>query len=131
VDDAIEIALQFVECINSKDIDGIIGMLAPGHLFVDLEGNEYSFDATSGRAAWSGYFKLAPRYLIHVSSAHAVGDTAILRGRTTGSHLGLPREQELREHALIWTAKVRAGKLADWRILHDTPAAPLNPGIPG
>lgn len=126
----IETALRFVDCINHKDVDGIVEMLADGHLFVDLDGNEHVFDANSGRTAWSGYFKMAPRYLIHVSHAYAAGDVAVLTGRTTGSHLHLPHEKEFQEHMLIWSARVRDGKLLDWRLWYDNPSNRARLGVP-
>jgi hypothetical protein len=40
-------------------------------------------------------------------------------GHTTGSHLGLPDEQESKL-TVIWVADVRDGKVASWRIIEDT-----------
>jgi hypothetical protein len=41
-------------------------------------------------------------------------------GHTTGSHLGLPDEQE-RELTLLWVATVTGGRVSGWRLLEDTP----------
>jgi ketosteroid isomerase-like protein len=127
--EVIDVALRFVDCINHKDVDGIVDMLAPGHIFADLEGNEFEFDADSGRRAWQDYFQLSHRYLIHVGGVYALGDLAVLCGRTTGSHMELLHAQEF-EQKLIWTADIRHEKLNDWRIYFDRLATRRRIGIP-
>ena len=42
-------------------------------------------------------------------------------GTTTGSHLGLPDDEE-RKLTVIWRAEVYDGRLRLWQILEDTPA---------
>ena len=42
-------------------------------------------------------------------------------GHTTGSHLGLPDEEEA-EELLIRVAEVRGGLLRSWHVLDDRPA---------
>ena len=48
------------------------------------------------------------------------GDSVAVLGRTTGSHLGLADENELKL-TLILVAEIRDGLVARWRILGDTP----------
>ena len=129
INEVIDVALRFVDCINHKNVDGIVEMLAPGHRFIDLEGIEHEFDAESGRKGWQRYFMMAPRYLIHVASVHAVGDTAVLCGRTTGSHMELLHVEEF-EQKMIWTAEIRHEQLLDWRIYFDRLATRRKLGIP-
>ena len=47
------------------------------------------------------------------------GDVAVL-GHTTGSHLGLPDDEE-EQQLVIWTARVVDGRLASWHLVEDTP----------
>ena len=44
----------------------------------------------------------------------------LIVGTTTGSHLGLPGEEE-RKLTVVWLATARAGQLVAWRIVPDTP----------
>jgi len=41
-------------------------------------------------------------------------------GATTGSHLGLPDEEEL-QLGVIWVADVAGGVLSSWQVVEDTP----------
>jgi hypothetical protein len=79
--------------------------------------------------AWRGYFESFPEYVI--SPIHIVvdgGRVAIL-GTTTGSHLGLPDEEESRI-TVIWIARVTDGRLTEWRIADDTPSHRAELGLP-
>lgn len=72
------------------------------------------------RAGWQGYFDAYPDYMIHVCDLYRVGDAVIIAGRTTGSHVRLPRHQEIRD-TVIWVAEVagdcvRLGATPDTRI---------------
>jgi hypothetical protein len=49
-----------------------------------------------------------------------VGPKVAVLGNTTGSHLGLPDEEEMHED-VIWSAEVRDGRLSRWSIIVDTP----------
>lgn len=81
------------------------------------------------REAWAGYFSAFPDYMIHVSAFFTLADTVILVGRTTGSHLQLPRAVEFQE-SLIWAARIADDRVAEWRIYPDTPEARAELGIP-
>ena len=50
-------------------------------------------------------------------------------GVTTGSHLGLPDEEEMRL-SVIWLAHVVDGRLSSWRVAADTPELRAQLGIP-
>ncbi len=65
-------------------------------------------------------------YPRHVSVA---GTRVAVLGTTTGSHLGLPDEEEIALD-VIWLADVTDGALSLWRIVEDTPTARANAGFP-
>jgi len=48
------------------------------------------------------------------------GDDVLVLGSTTGSHLGLP-DQEERQLKVIWRATMQDGLLTLWQIIEDTP----------
>ena len=50
-------------------------------------------------------------------------------GVTTGSHLGLPDEEEMRL-GVIWLAHAVDGRLSSWRVAADTPGLRAQLGIP-
>lgn len=72
--------------------------------------------------AWRGYFKSFPEYVIYPRRIVEVTDTLVaILGHTTGSHLGLPDDEESRQ-TLIWLAETASGRLSDWTLVDDTPA---------
>jgi hypothetical protein len=50
-------------------------------------------------------------------------------GTTTGSHLGLPDEEESRL-GVVWLAEVESGTLSLWQVADDTPGTRERAGIP-
>jgi hypothetical protein len=82
------------------------------HTFVDTEGG-----VVSGKgeclAAWRGFFAAFPDYRNVFASLSADGDTVTIVGRSECS------EPSLHGPAL-WTATVRDGKVAQWRVYADT-----------
>jgi SnoaL-like domain len=79
-------------------------------------------------AAWTGYFSSFPTYVIYPRQISADGRRVVLLGSTTGSHLGLPDEQEI-ELEVIWLAEVIDGALALWQIVADSPEARARAGL--
>ena len=74
----------------------------------------------ANREAWNGYVTAFPDYVIYPDRVVHRGDDVLVLGSTTGSHLGLPDEEE-RQLGVIWRARVRGGLLALWQIIEDTP----------
>jgi hypothetical protein len=83
---------------------------------VPLVGRDANLDA------WDGYFSSFPEYVIHPRHMSAVDSRVVVVGSTTGSHLGLPDEEEL-ELSVIWFADVHGGALSSWQVAKDTPDA--------
>jgi SnoaL-like domain len=110
----------FIDRINRGDAAGLGALMTPDHRLQVLDE-----PAVVGRdanlSAWRGYLTSFPHYVIY---PHQVvernGQVAVL-GHTTGSHLGLPDDQEALQ-TVIWVAQVRDGLLSLWRILQDSPA---------
>jgi 3-methyladenine DNA glycosylase AlkD/ketosteroid isomerase-like protein len=113
-----DIALQFVEHINERDLDGLTELMTEEHTFIDIAGCVHQ-GREMMRDGWAEYFTACPEYTIYVSQIIVVGDTVVLFGSTTGSHLHLPPEAEFRDTA-IWTAKIENDRVAEWRIYDDT-----------
>lgn len=105
-----DVALAFVACINAGDPDRLMTLMTEDFTFIDMEG-----DITRGRQYWD-YFSLYPEYQIHVMYVLTSGTGVAIIGKTTGSHV--PPELEEKE-TLLWTAEVRKGLVAEWRIYSD------------
>jgi hypothetical protein len=112
------VVLSFVDCINRGDVDGLGRLMAEAHVLqvfdeAPLTGRDANI------VAWRGYAGAFPRYRIHPHGVwEAEGQVAVL-GHTTGSHLGLPDDQE-REMTLIWLAEVVDGAVRSWTLVEDS-----------
>ena len=109
--------MAFVDCVNRRDVDGLGRLMSEDHVLRVLDEHP-----VAGRAAnldgWRAYLATAPRYAIHPRSVARSGGTVAILGHTTGSHLGLPAEEE-RRHTLTWVAEVEGGRLRSWTIRAD------------
>ena len=115
--EAVDVAFRFVEAINRRDLAAVDRLMTADHVFVDPSGERYEGQATM-REGWAEYFDRYPNYMIHIHEVYLETDIVLLAGRTTGSHLGLPRIDEFRD-PVIWVARVRDSRLSEWRVVLD------------
>lgn len=111
--------LSFVDCINMGDLDRLTSLMTKDHSLRVLD-QPAIVGVEANWAAWNGYFTAYPEYVIYPHRMAQVGALVALVGHTTGSHLGLPDEEESKLR-VIWMAETREGKLASWVIAEDTP----------
>jgi ketosteroid isomerase-like protein len=120
--------LSFIDGINRGDVDRLAALMTDDHQLL-----VYDEAPVSGRAAnveaWRGYVESFPDYVVvpHRIVERASGYVAAL-GHTTGSHLGLPDDEE-RELLVIWEAEVVDGRLRTWLVNDDTPARRAATGL--
>ena len=117
---AIALAVSFIDRINHGDVDGLGALMHEAHELVIFD-QERTVGREANIGAWWGYATSFPNYLILPSRISARGDTAAVLGTTTGSHLGLPDEEEMKL-SLIWLCEVADGLVLRWTLLEDTPS---------
>jgi hypothetical protein len=115
----VAVVIGFIDCVNRGDIVGLSRLMSEDHelqVFEEapLTGRE------ANTAGWQGYATAYPDYVIYPHRIAGQGTRVAVLGHTTGSHLGLPDDQE-RAVTLIWLADVADGALRLWRLLPDTP----------
>jgi ketosteroid isomerase-like protein len=115
---AVAVAVSFIDCINRTDIDGLAELMTDDHSL-------HVFDEPPlvGRRAnveaWRGYLASFPQYVIYPRRVAERGGIVAILGHTTGSHLGLPDDEE-RSTTLIWLATVVDGAVKSWTLVEDT-----------
>ena len=119
--------ISFIDRINHCDVEGLSRLMTDEHTLQILDekpivGREENVEA------WRGYMTAFPRYVIYPSRLTVVGDRVAVLGTTTGSHLGLPDEDELKL-SVIWRAEVLDGLVARWELLEDTPSLRASLGL--
>jgi hypothetical protein len=109
------VALKFVEVINAGDSEALVKLQTESFTLVDMDGDVYR-----GRDGWQDYFSAYPKYKIHVQHVLTSGNGVAIIGKTTGSNV--PPEVEEKE-TVLWTAEIRNGLVAEWRIYSDVEEA--------
>jgi ketosteroid isomerase-like protein len=121
-DDPTSVAVRFNECINARDLDGLAQLMPEDHTFVDSGGG-----VVSGKeeclAAWRGFFESFPDYRNTFTSLTAHGDVVAIAGHSECSEPALAGPA-------LWTAEVRGGAVATWRVYEDSAEARLRLGVP-
>jgi ketosteroid isomerase-like protein len=114
------VVISFIDCINRGDVEGLGSLMTDDHRLVVFAENPLTGKAPNV-AAWYGYTSSFPSYVIypHRIVERDGGRVAVL-GHTTGSHLGLPDDNES-ALTLIWFAEVQDGHIRSWRLVEDTP----------
>jgi ketosteroid isomerase-like protein len=109
--------VSFIDCINRGDVEGLGRLMTEDHALRVFD-EEPLLGRQANVSAWHGYVESFSDYVVYPQRiAEQVGVVAVL-GWTTGSHLGLPDEEERRQ-TLIWVAEVVDGLLRSWTLVED------------
>jgi len=112
----VDVVSTFVECINAGDLDGLCSLMTDDFAFIDYGGKvERGKDVM--RQGFRSYFSDYPQYKNITEKVLTGGTGVAIIGKTTGSHIS--PEVEVKE-TVLWTAEIRDGKVAQWRIYADT-----------
>jgi ketosteroid isomerase-like protein len=102
------VALRFNDSINARDLAGLSALMTDDHTFVDPAGERVEGKQACVEA-WRGFFAAFPDYRNLFTGTTTDGDTVAITGY---SECSVP---EL-AGAARWTARVRDGKVAQWRV---------------
>ena len=121
---AVDVAMAFVTKINEHDVDGLVALMTPDHVFVDALGNTFR-GAEQMRQGWKGYFAMFPDYAIEVRDELNRGNLVAMFGTARGTFAvsGKLVRENFWEIPAAWKAVVRDGLVAEWRVYCDNDAA--------
>jgi ketosteroid isomerase-like protein len=116
----IEVVLQFEQRINSRSAEAVCTLLTPDSVFIDSLGNKME-GTEKLRAAWEGYFKMVPDYLISHTEIFRQGETVAMFGMAQGTYSkdGSIAKENFWKAPAAWRAVVRDGKIAVWQVFAD------------
>jgi hypothetical protein len=112
----IKIALDFIESINSGDIDSIHSLMTNDHLFIDSQGNKVR-DNESMRKGWIGYFEMFPDYKIEITDTFEKDSIVVLMGYASGTYKNIKNNYWRIPSA--WKAIVADNKIKLWQVFAD------------
>jgi len=104
---------KFVAAINSHNVEALIQLMTPDHLFVDSLGNRVQ-GAASMKIGWHGYFAMCPDYAIVVRKTLAHSDTVMATGEASGTIDNIAWQTPA-----AWLATISNGQVAEWRVFAD------------
>ncbi len=110
-------AITFIDAINHADPDRLSGLMTSDHTLQVFD-EEPLVGRDANVEAWRGYFAACPRYVIYPRQLAVAERTAAVLGHTTGSHLGLPDDEEV-GLSLIWRVTVVDGAVGRFRLVED------------
>ena len=109
----ISIVHAFNDCINKQDIQGLSGLMADNHCFIDRDGQAYGPKA-SMVAGWKQFFKEFPHYRNTFEKVEALENLVAVRGHAYWT------EDEPYD-PVIWTGTIEGDLISEWRVYDDTP----------
>ena len=116
---AVAVVISFVDHLNRRALHGLVQLMSADHR-LEIFDEDPLVGREANAAAWRGYFYAFPDYLIHPRLISESDGTVAILGHTTGSHLGLPDDEE-RELTLIWLGDTGDGAVTRWRLIEDNP----------
>jgi hypothetical protein len=106
-------ALLFNECINNRDIEGLVDLMTENHSLI-LDGHVHTKDKVSSRETWSSFFGMFPDYRNHFLRIESKDDLVVIKGKSTCSN-----EDKLNKNAL-WSARIQNDKVSEWQVYEDS-----------
>lgn len=116
----LDVALRFVEAINSGSVDRILAMISEDHVLIDSSGEELAGkDAVA--QAWSSYFLVFPDYSIRIEEVAEGESLVALFGTASGTYSleGKLLPENHWQIPVAWTVRVMGEKVTRWQIYAD------------
>ncbi len=120
-DDPRHVVERFNDCIGAGDLDGLAILMTADHAFIDSAGETWRGRDECLRT-WSGFFEAFPGYHNVFTGAESSNELVVLRGYSVCAEPAL-------DGPAIWSAQVRGGKVAEWRVHDDTARARTQLGL--
>lgn len=108
----ISLTLQFNECINNQDIDGLTSLMTEDHTFID-RANEVTKGKDVMTRGWIEFFNTFPDYKNTFTRIESQDNVVFVLGFAYWS------EKE-KYDPVIWKATIVHDLIAEWRIYEDT-----------
>lgn len=131
----LDVAREFLAAINRQDVDALVSLMTPDHVFIDSLGHS-ARGAESMREGWTLYFQMVPDYRLDIDEEFERDDVVVLLGTACGTYahafddvqaMGLPRQMTdgSSKDPVRWQtpaalrARIQDGKVAEWRVYAD------------
>jgi len=116
----IKIVLDFIESINSADLDKMCDLMTIDHTFIDSQENKTT-GRDNMRQAWMGYFDLFPDYKIEINEIIEKDSLICIFGHASGTYMNLINN----ENSNYWKVPIalkaiaKDNQIAIWQVYAD------------
>ena len=108
------VALQFNECINNQDLNGLALLMTDDHAFIDREGNVGQPKQVMVQG-WKRFFEMFPKYRNAFHRVQSKDNLVAILGFAFWT-------EEKPKDPVIWTATIMNDLVREWRLYADTEA---------
>lgn len=118
--DPVAVVLDFMERVNSGDVDKICEAMTEDHVFVDALGARYESRETM-REGWRVYHQMIPDYKVSHEEIMSKDNTVAIFGTARGTYAadGKLKKENFWEVPAAWKAVVRKGQVSYWQVFAD------------
>ncbi len=112
-----EIALKFIEAINSGKASELEDLMTEDHIFVDAGDGRLQGKANM-KQAWITYFKMFPDYKIEINDITEGGSVIGIFGYASGTYKGLKDKTNSNYYRTpaSWKAIIQNRKVKHWQV---------------
>lgn len=106
------VALQFNECINNQDLEGLKHLMTEDHVFIDRDGN-VGRPREAMILGWQKFFEAFPAYRNTFKRVESTDNLVVILGYAYWS-------EEQPYDPVIWTAVIVDDLVGEWHIYADS-----------
>jgi uncharacterized protein (TIGR02246 family) len=112
-----EVAIAFVDAINSKDVERLADLMTFDHKFIDGDGSEH-VGKEQIKAGWKEHLSLIPDLTLSISAHFEQKNTVVLIGSSSGTIIqdGELKPENSWQVPCAWRVLVESGKVAVWQL---------------
>ena len=117
----LKIVLDFIDAINSADIDRLYNLMSNDHIFIDSRDNAMTGN-NNMKKAWTGYFDLFPDYKIEITDTLQNDSIIVILGYASGTYRANNNNIDSNNHCKVpaaWKAIVADNKIKLWQVYAD------------
>lgn len=115
-----DITLDYVQAINTGNIEKLYDLMADDHLFIDAHNNKI-LGKDNMKQSWIDYFAMFPDYKIEIDEILHKDTLICLLGYASGTYKNL-RDKNNSNYWRIpaaWTAIIRNNQIKQWQVYAD------------
>lgn len=114
------IALEFVNAINTANINKICGLMSDDHVFIDSQDCSV-IGKNNMKPCWLEYFNLFPDYKIEIDESFEKDELVCLLGYASGTYRNLHNETDSNHWRIpaAWKAIILNNQIKQWQVYAD------------